>query len=107
VPALRLFSLFFLGSVPWPKAKRAVLSVQIFAGWQLKCPFVCASVLQINPRWTAPPQPRMRRCPRPRPRAATISRAGSAAARAAAPVAPEQGDLEHREAALHCVSSKL
>jgi len=57
-------------------------------------------------RWSAPPQPRMQRCPRPRPRAATISRAGSVAARAAAPVAPEQGDLEHREAALHCVSSK-
>jgi len=101
------FFTFFFGSFPWLKAKRAVLSVQIFAALQLKYPFVWSFVLQINPRWTAPPHPRMRRRPRPRPPPATISRAGSAAARAATPVAPEEGHRHQEAAALHCVSSIL
>lgn len=74
-------------------------------------------VLQINPRWTAPPHPRTPRCPPRRPRPATTSsRAGSAAARAAAAVQQaeehplEQGQDQEQAAAAaarHCVSFKL
>lgn len=96
VPGSLFVFIFFLGSFPWQMAKRAMLSVQICAAWQLKYPFVRSFVLQINPRWTAPPHHRTPPCPPPRPRV-TSSREGPSVAARAIPALQELAEQQHLE----------